>query len=189
MYPIFLEEFLQENLWKSTTQPTNPLFYQTFNGPSPRCLTQDVLAAAQQRLPGCSSLAVTRWTKNFFRKAGGVGVSQNSWKIWWNCRCFFEKWGLDSSTMRFEASKLGPKKNWNFAIKTIRIQPREADMLSTRLEFLPNHQPTNQNGMFAWIRTKTTKKWYRKPKKNGSYPLVNIQKAIENGHRNSEFSH
>jgi hypothetical protein len=41
--------------------------------------------------------------------------------------------------------------------------------------------------MFAWIRTKTTKKWYRKPKKNGSYPLVNIQKAIENGHRNSEF--
>ena len=24
---------------------------------------------------------------------------------------------------------------------------------------------------------------------NGIYPLVNIQKAIENGHRNSEFSH
>ena len=23
----------------------------------------------------------------------------------------------------------------------------------------------------------------------GGYPLVNIQKAIENGHRNSEFSH
>ena len=23
----------------------------------------------------------------------------------------------------------------------------------------------------------------------GTYPLVNIQKAIENGHRNSEFSH
>ena len=24
---------------------------------------------------------------------------------------------------------------------------------------------------------------------NGGYPLVNIQKAIENGHRNSELSH
>jgi len=24
---------------------------------------------------------------------------------------------------------------------------------------------------------------------NGTYPLVNIQKAIENGHRNSGFSH